>query len=530
MSGIVPRKRKREEGNFTTRKSPRFAEQKKPFKWDSSFLQKEGVTSCHKSQNPCIRFATNCCYGCRKEFEYSEMTSWSVDVDFLFVEEEFGGIKFDATDSNSNLEKKEKDVILAKRKTLLGPLSGQSEAKIKERLLYIISPTQITNRLIELGLQENKKSLGKLFRDCYKDSPEAVWKTGIKKKDLRTRSGVRIDKEECYGHDEGWKCAWDWTQREKYLNKKKEFKYRLPLAICTTIDDENIVQVCPSPNEEQNRTDFNPPYMYALEAQKSSLSKLPASSRSSRPQVVFIVKIGVPGHYTLAIVSINYKRKSIDVEYFDPSGHDNPFRTRCSCRLPPNPKFRDSWDFILTAVCAFFRYKFRDMVVMEGFTFSFILNNYINIQTSDRDEYCQTWVLLFIYFKYILNDDVNFFRRLQDIIHKEYKSAFNIPSDKYWVNKAREIIAGFEQWITKHPEEMPIKITPLRSVGEDGSTHFPLWAKRICAMSFNMQRLIQKVNDGTIQTWFRENPDCVFTFDTIERIICDPNFFVLLGN
>ena len=355
-------------------------------------------TTCSRERHKCIHFSTNCCYGCVQPNTYSDLSDQSVDVEFIFVPEDKGGLNLEGT-----------------------PI-------------------------------------------------ESTWTT----------------------RQQGWSQAIEWAyidQTQTHTNT--EYKYDDPVAICLTRPERtrgpklkgylHPVEVC---NRVFDPNKY-PPYIYAFESSHSSLKNFQMDSKN-----IYLVKIGVPGHYTLGVIKIDPFLPSIDFEFFDSGGYEDYFPGRNQCLIrEQDDVYLTEKPYLLAAICAYFRSKFK------GFNFNFLVVNSLNIQILKRDQYCQTWILMYIYFKYILNVDEDFVLWLQNIIH-QHGTSFDKTS--------LDIISQFGEFITNFPEKADQRIGPLRS-NVEGS-----WGKRICAMNINMQKLIQMVNNGNIQEFLRQNSYYIF--------------------
>ena len=130
-------------------------------------------------------------------------------------------------------------------------------------------------------------------------------------------------------------------------------------------------------------------------------------ARGKKNPVVF-VKVGVPSHYTMALIYLNENR----IEFFDSGGtydvvgyqDDNPnlpYSSTLSRKktlksysiseqcVPQEQTY--STDY---AVCQAFSNLFPDFHLVG-------INSGINLQIDDRDAHCQTWIWLYAYIKFI---------------------------------------------------------------------------------------------------------------------------------
>ena len=117
---------------------------------------------------------------------------------------------------------------------------------------------------------------------------------------------------------------------------------------------------------------------------------------------IHIIKVVVPGHYTLAIL-YPYENR---VEFFDSGGsidsvgfYDDNTPYSASIERKKTLKQYDSKlpcineNSLDNAVCQTFQSIFQDC--------EYVGINTINLQLDDRDAYCQTWVWLYVYLKFI---------------------------------------------------------------------------------------------------------------------------------
>ena len=205
----------------------------------------------------------------------------------------------------------------------------------------------------------------------------------------------------------GRNSALRWSEDKKTEFVNEGYKFDDPVPICLKRKRKqgrrgpklkgyhHPVEVCHDFLDP--KSGYYPPYIYAFESKNSSLTDFKYNSHH-----IYLVKIGVPGHYTLGVIKIDSRSKSVDFEYFDPGGYGKYFPGRNQCLVREDDfAYPDEKTYLLGAICAFFRYKIR------GLTFNFLVVNSLNLQISKRDEYCQTWILMYIYFKYILNTDRN---------------------------------------------------------------------------------------------------------------------------
>lgn len=156
---------------------------------------------------------------------------------------------------------------------------------------------------------------------------------------------------------------------------------------------------------------------YVLSAKRGSLSKLDITKSN-----LYIVKIYASSHFTIAIVDTD---KQI-VEYWDPNGtsgniqYDEKERavditkkrrqqTRSTketqCLVYRNGK---QIDYDTNSICQYFKHILP--------TFKFISINIHNLQIMDEDAYCQTWVFLYVYMRFV------FPKLSQKLCHKFFKS------------------------------------------------------------------------------------------------------------
>ena len=290
----------------------------------------------------------------------------------------------------------------------------------------------------------------------------------------------------------GWADAKRWGKE-----MIKEFPgYHKPLPIClergeetrgsTLKGYERLAKVC-----TKEASDVFPPYIHAFESKKSSLTNF-----QSNPKNIYLVKIGVPGHYTLGVIKIDPWSHSVDCEFFDPAGYSDYFPGRNQCLVKGRRKDQNEETLLLAAICAFLKYKTHSRTNK----FNFMVVNSLNLQIMQQDLYCQTWVLMYIYFIYILKKDVNFVQWLQHVLHHTK-----------FAQTALDIVLEFGKWITHFPIEYQ-RLGPLRN-----SSTFDSWKSRICAMNLNMKELIQMVNEGSIDTFLETN-----TFELYDEVKLNP--------
>jgi len=147
--------------------------------------------------------------------------------------------------------------------------------------------------------------------------------------------------------------------------------------------------------------------------------KLRQHKRDYRNPVVFC-KVGVPGHYTMAMIYLRDKR----IEFFDPAGTyddvdwldgdpNKPYSTTLmnyKRTRPQNGQNRknamcipESYTYeIDSAVCKAFAGIFGG----EGYSIVGIMRD-TNLQIDKRDAHCQTWIWLYSYLKFIDKNGTN---------------------------------------------------------------------------------------------------------------------------
>lgn len=268
-----------------------------------------------------------------------------------------------------------------------------------------------------------------------------------------------------------------WLTEVKNEYREQGYFYKTPVEICVKGD-------C---NES--------PYMYAFESTRSSLMYL------KRPSV-FIVKIGVPGHYTLAIVDSTHDR--IRIDYFDSGGtltrmgghdpetHQCQWSSRDKCELHVK-NGADKNDYLNAAICIFFMNRLKGPVQ----TITFKATNIKDLQLLENDIHCQTWVLLYVYVRFVLEQD---FVKLISSIRDTFDADDTYEEDykRFLVSRVLlSLIDEFQKFIIAYPPDQSRKTTPIRVAASD---NVAAWNKRICNMSLNMKELIVLVNRGQRQT------------------------------
>ena len=268
-----------------------------------------------------------------------------------------------------------------------------------------------------------------------------------------------------------------WLNEVKDAYKDQGYLYKKPVEICVKDD-------C---NER--------PYMYAFESTKSSLTDL------KRPSV-FIVKIGVPGHYTLAVVDSTQKR--IRIDYFDsggtltrmgghdPEAHQCQWSSRNKCELRVEGD-ADKNDYLNAAICIFFMNRLKELAQ----TITFKATNIKDLQLLESDIHCQTWVLLYVYVRFVLDQD---FVKLISSIRDTFDADDTYEEDykRFLVSRVLlSLIDEFQKFIIAYPPDPYRKTNPIRVAASDDVA---AWNRRICNMSLNMKELIDLVNRGQRQT------------------------------
>ena len=338
--------------------------------------------------------------------------------------------------------------------------------------------------------------------------------------------------------------------------------YKNPVAICCAKkpnSDLNSIEVC-DPNSPNKH-----PYIYAFEAQTSSL-KLLNIGQNTKP-AIFIVKIGVPDHYTLATINC-YNLSRIKIDYFDSAATTTTtieykktckacrWNMRFGCILKVDEK-ATKHDYLNAAICGFFMNRLKK--TLNPTTIMFYAVNTTYLQELKRNEFCQTWVLLYIYTRFIL--DISF----ESMVKKITTAINNSPLHNYRKDKVisyifLDLIKNFQRFIIDFPlsgrNDGATRVTLLRSLPaitrgyiypwmiqggceckgcgvwsnecnnegigkgdkhinceEPPEVDYTNFDKRICHMSRNMQILITAVNKG-------------FRID----IVNDPKSFNLIEN
>ena len=130
-----------------------------------------------------------------------------------------------------------------------------------------------------------------------------------------------------------------------------------------------------------------------------------SSRRARYGDNVYVVKIVVPGHFTIATVYPTEKR----IEFFDSGGsfgkvgwrYDDP-NVPYSLTLLARHKTRYSEE----ASCIVEGASDDDVAVCMGLKkifpeYDFVALNTMNLQFDDRDAHCQSWIFLFVYMKFV---------------------------------------------------------------------------------------------------------------------------------
>ena len=187
-----------------------------------------------------------------------------------------------------------------------------------------------------------------------------------------------------------------WSESEKRWENYSESSCDL-LFFESEDDSQELIKI--------NEVKINDEIIYhAYIAKTGSLYYYSRNTRKMNNPVV-VVKIGFPTHYTMALVYINEER----IEFFDSGGTldivgyrdqegNIPYsksqetrgklRTSNTCYIPSDPRHYTDY-----AVCQTLGSIFN--------SYDYVGINSIDLQTDDKDAYCQTWILLYVYIKFI---------------------------------------------------------------------------------------------------------------------------------
>jgi len=179
-------------------------------------------------------------------------------------------------------------------------------------------------------------------------------------------------------------------------------------------------------------------------AKKGSIDSIRTKARTMDNPVV-VVKIGVPGHYTMALVYLKEKR----IEFFDSGGtYDavefTPQGVPYSATLH---RLRAARGHAADLDCVEGSYE-MDTVVCKMFSelfpgFELVgINPGVNLQLDDRDAYCQTWVWLYIYLRFVYPNSNT--RDTIEFLHSHLKGA---SKSKKIAPKAMELIEGWWNYL-----------------------------------------------------------------------------------
>ena len=131
-----------------------------------------------------------------------------------------------------------------------------------------------------------------------------------------------------------------------------------------------------------------------------------------RGKNIFIIKIGIPGHYIIAI----FEKDENLITFFDSGGWStadgNPTDEselargrRSSLRSTPSADEDPCggiFDSVYRKICRVLRTVFTHKSSRSRTTTpKFVIVNSADLQLSDNDEHCQTWVLLYCYLRFI---------------------------------------------------------------------------------------------------------------------------------
>lgn len=130
---------------------------------------------------------------------------------------------------------------------------------------------------------------------------------------------------------------------------------------------------------------------------------------------VVFCKVGVPGHYTMAMIYLVDKR----IEFFDPAGtyddvewleedQNKPYSTTLMSYKRTRPQKGEITKEFARCLPASYTYEIDDAVCrafttmpdFQGFNIVGIMRD-TNLQIDKRDAYCQTWIWYYSYIKFI---------------------------------------------------------------------------------------------------------------------------------
>ena len=121
---------------------------------------------------------------------------------------------------------------------------------------------------------------------------------------------------------------------------------------------------------------------------------------------IFIIKIGIPGHYIIAI----FEKAENLITFFDSGGWSTDESElargrRSSLRSTPSESADPCggiFDSVYRKICRVLRTVFTHTSSKSRTTVpEFVIVNSSDLQLSDHDEHCQTWVLLYCYLRFI---------------------------------------------------------------------------------------------------------------------------------
>ena len=106
-----------------------------------------------------------------------------------------------------------------------------------------------------------------------------------------------------------------------------------------------------------------------------------------------IIKISIPGHFTIAVLDKIAKQ----IYYFDPSGQKKIGKAAC----------KNKSDAIINVLCQVFNQRLSELKTIYSFpgNYEFTPINKYNFQDNKHDIFCQTWVFIFIYLRFMLTED-----------------------------------------------------------------------------------------------------------------------------
>ena len=119
------------------------------------------------------------------------------------------------------------------------------------------------------------------------------------------------------------------------------------------------------------------------------------------------------------------------------------------------------------------------------------------MQLLESDIHCQTWVLLYVYVRFVRDQDfVKLISSIRDTFDAD--DAYEEDFKSFLISRVLlSLIDEFQKFIIAYPPDPDRKTNPIRVAASDDVA---AWNRRICNMSLNMRELINSVNQGRRQT------------------------------